>query len=193
MEIQKLDSRLRTFTHSGEAVFKQESRTLQCGLSTGHQQSAFTLIELIFAIVILGLLSAIALPSYLNQAAKAKGSEAKSTIGSINRIQQAYRYENKQFSSSLNSLGSYGLRVYPKNFSYTLSGLANSATVNADPIQTDLKVYSGGVVLGLNDQYLNGICESIKFEGSPTENAAQISLIGGSSPSVSCTDGKLVE
>jgi prepilin-type N-terminal cleavage/methylation domain-containing protein len=47
----------------------------------------FTLVELLVSIIIVGLLAAIALPSFLSQEAKARGSEAKAHLGMINRSQ----------------------------------------------------------------------------------------------------------
>jgi type II secretory pathway pseudopilin PulG len=55
------------------------------------------LIELLVVIIIIGILAAIALPSFLNQANKAKQSEAKTYVGSMNRGQQAYFLENDTF------------------------------------------------------------------------------------------------
>ena len=68
-------------------------------------ERGFTLIELLVVIIIGGILSAIALPTFLSQTNKAKESEARTYIGSINRAQQTYFLEQSKFSSSINKLG----------------------------------------------------------------------------------------
>ena len=80
----------------------------------------FTLIELLVVIIIIGILSAIALPSFLNQANKAKQSEAKTYIGSMNRAQQAYYMENGEFTDAIPELG-LGIQSSTDNYSYTVT------------------------------------------------------------------------
>jgi type IV pilus assembly protein PilA len=58
-----------------------------------------TLIELLVVITILGILSAIAVPSFLRQTNRAREAEAKTYVATINRAQQSYFTENWKFGS----------------------------------------------------------------------------------------------
>ena len=49
------------------------------------KRSGFTMIELIFVIVILGILAAVALPKFIGVAAQAQEGKVKSFVGSLNR------------------------------------------------------------------------------------------------------------
>lgn len=97
-------------------------------------------------IILLGILAAIALPSFLNQANKARESEAKFYIGSINRGQQAYFLENRAFSASIEALG-LSISATTSNYSYSLEVQPDGASVimTATPLEDPIKHYTGAV------------------------------------------------
>ena len=75
-----------------------KAKFLQNILRKKKENEGFTLIELLVVIIIIGILSAIALPSFLNQANKAKQSEAKTIAGTMNRAKQTFLLENSYFA-----------------------------------------------------------------------------------------------
>ncbi|VEP16282.1 Prepilin-type N-terminal cleavage/methylation domain-containing protein [Hyella patelloides LEGE 07179] len=72
-------------------------------------ESGFTLIELLIVMIILGLLSAIALPNFIGQVGKARETEAKNSLGTLGRAQQAYHLEHQVFANNLNNLSNSNL------------------------------------------------------------------------------------
>jgi len=132
------------------------------------QDKGFTLIELLVVIIIIGILSAIALPSFLNQAAKAKQTEAKNYVGSTNRAQQAYRIEKPKFAGTWSDL-EIGIPDKTQDYTYTLgAGNETTAAVTAEAADPSLKDYTGGVVV-LKDsgQTSVGACQTKKAGGAP--------------------------
>ncbi len=61
------------------------------------KQHGFTLIELMIVVAIIAILAAIAIPNYLNYRYKARTSEAKSNVGAINTLQEAYASESNDY------------------------------------------------------------------------------------------------
>ncbi len=140
------------------------------------ENEGFTLIELLVVIIIVGVLAAIALPSFLNQIGKARGSEAKANIGTINRAQQSYRLEQGSFAGGATGLTALDAQVSGKFYTYVLgAGTATGSSVSATltTVSPDLKTFSGAVAQPAGTDFFGQvICESTSNGGTvPTPTA----------------------
>jgi type IV pilus assembly protein PilA len=66
-------------------------------------QKGFTLVELMIVIVIVGILSAVAIPNFMGQTEKAKATEAKSNIAATLKQAQALYVEDGQAPKTSNA------------------------------------------------------------------------------------------
>ncbi|MHC0067539.1 type IV pilin-like G/H family protein [Nostoc sp. UIC 10890] len=101
---------------------------------------------------------------YNSQLEKAKQSEAKTYIGSINRAQQFYFLESNKFSSNLEEL-QIGIRSETSNYKYEVVNSYTTQTLATATAKEDrLKSYTGTVFIikdsDGNDTTLAGVCES---------------------------------
>ena len=98
-------------------------------------QGGFTLVELMIAVVVVGLLSAIAYPSYQQQVAKGRRTDAKQSLLELSQKLERYYTERGTYLNA--ALGPGG--IYPNVSSggyYSLEITAQSAdgfTVTATP------------------------------------------------------------
>lgn len=123
----------------------------------------FTLIELIIVILILGILSAMALPNFMRQAAKAREVEGKNNLGILTRAQQAYHFETTTFANSVSDLLS-NTNIQGEYFSFpdplTVSDtIVKHQAVSINPTTDRVRNYAAGVYFDAGT-FDVAVCES---------------------------------
>ena len=92
--------------------------------STGSKKG-LTLIELLITIVIVGILAAVAIPSYTSYMVRARRADAKTALEQLRASQEMFRAERGSYSTDLTQLvNSWGV----PNVSGDYAILLNSAT-----------------------------------------------------------------
>jgi type IV pilus assembly protein PilA len=145
-----------------------KTKLIQHMLNKKNGEKGFTLIELLVVIIIIGILAAIALPSFLNQASKARQSEAKTYTGSMNRSQQAYYLEKQEFAPNLGALA-VGIAFTTANYGY---GIARNGAKTSSGTSQSVNVFGVATPTGA---------------ASGTGTTADAMTGGGSSPLKSYT------
>ena len=118
-----------------------------------RKNSGFTLIELLVVVLIIGILSAIALPQYTVAVEKARLAEALQNLGVMKQQMELYRMENpssscvqfKEFSLVDLSGGEWNSRseYITPNFVYGGSVCYGDGVINATRVRRDSSIIYG--------------------------------------------------
>lgn len=122
--------------------------------------TGFTLIELMVAVVVVGILLAVALPSFMDSIRKGRRSEAFAALAALQQAQERYRGNNATYASTLTSLN-ITTPTGPSGY-YALSIAAPTATgydLSAEAVSGKSQVNDGNCGK-LSVQVLGG---SIKY------------------------------
>ncbi|MBD2692019.1 type IV pilin-like G/H family protein [Anabaena catenula] len=101
----------------------QFSRKLLQHLFKNNDHDGFTWWELLGVTIVIGILSALAYPSFLNLPSRDVSSEGKQYTNAINKAQQAYFLENGRFSKTISKLD---LGILEQTINYNYSTIATS-------------------------------------------------------------------
>ncbi len=105
---------------------------------TVKNRRGFTLIELLVVVAIVGILSAVGIPSYRRMSAKSRKSEAKVGLGSIYTASTAFQAEYGAYGNNLGRIGTdiAGAKNYAMGFPAGASGTVACAQDVAKPLAT---------------------------------------------------------
>jgi type IV pilus assembly protein PilA len=128
-----------------------------------QSEKGFTLIELLVVILIIGILAAIAIPSFLSQRGKANDSSAKSAVRTAQTAMETWFTDNQNYNATKAELQSIEptLNDAPGS-SLTVTGGADSYTVEviADKTTNKFRITrnADGTVLRRFDKVKEGGC-----------------------------------
>ena len=117
------------------------------------RQAAFTLVEVLITIVLIGALAAITIPNYRNYIERVKRSQAIKDIAQLSMALERFHTINGTFPANLGALGANLPAIDPWGNAYQYLGIdvvpaPNTGAVrrdkNLNPLNSDYDLYSKG-------------------------------------------------
>ncbi len=136
-------------------------------------ERGFTLIELLVVILIIGILAAIAIPSFLNQKDKANDAAAKSYVRNMQTADETYFTDNSRYAPDVATLVGVesSLSQYPDGVAADVSASATGSGGTGFTISARSKGTSGVVYTISKDPTTGAITRSCTPVGKGGCNA----------------------
>ena len=118
--------------------------------SKPSSQVGFTLIELMIVVAVVGVLSAVAYPSYLDHVRKSRRADAQSYLMNVASRQQQYILDTRAYAATtaaLNVSATTAVTAYYTIAVVTGSATVPSFTVSATPLGTQAQDKCGTLTL----------------------------------------------
>ena len=108
---------------------KLNDRELTRFLCVNHKKkSGFSLIELLIAVAIIGILTGIAYPSYLDYVLRSNRSEGQRELLRYANLQEQYYIDFRSYASDMKGLGAATATIDTESDNYRISVTAQTAT-----------------------------------------------------------------
>lgn len=91
-----------------------------------RKQTGFTLIELMIVVIVIGILAAIAIPSYQSYVRRTYCEDAKATLIGAGNMMERYRAQENSYTGA--DLGAYSQSPVDGNAQFTIAISASTAT-----------------------------------------------------------------
>lgn len=88
----------------------------------------FTLVELLIAVLVLGVLSAVALPAFFDTLRKGRRADAVAALSQVQQAQERFRANSASYATTLGPLGLAGLGTRTSGGHYSVAIDSASAT-----------------------------------------------------------------
>ncbi|PWQ98930.1 type IV pilin protein [Leucothrix arctica] len=130
-----------------------------------NKNKGFSLIELMITVAILGILSAITVPSYMKYVQKTKRTEAKAEVLRLAQLQESYYVQNLSYAVATNGtggLGFTGATVTTETGLYTASvqgyGADGTTTCSGDSVTPCVSYIVEALVVSTASQSQDTAC-----------------------------------
>lgn len=112
-------------------------------------KNGFTLIELMVAVIIIGVLVGISVPLYLRHAEQAMGAKALENLKNIVNAEMMYVVDNETFTANMAELNSY-VAIGPNDADWSYGVTANQTTFDATAVRTSPNALYNGLQISID-------------------------------------------